>query len=163
MAKPPNYTFDPFEEAGISKEGLAPNTIKKAFERSKEVVLDQVRSDMDESRSSVSGRQFKKLNDKYAKHKRQAGLDPVPNLQFTGKLVDSLKVVTSGNKLSLTTEPSQGPKSDGHNNHSGDSQLPRRAFIPDSGKEERLRAGIRQTLKEEIQGIIDEREGNDDT
>ena len=54
--------------------------------------------------------------------------------ELTGDMPDALEVVRKrGTKLSLQIEGDEAPKADGHNNHSGDSPLPERRFIPKEG------------------------------
>jgi phage gpG-like protein len=158
MAKKVQYEFDPFDISGISKQGLKPDTIKRAVQAAKEVVVNAVRQDLDDTRSSVTGRNFKKLDPDYAKIKKRQGGIPIPNLQLSGDLASSIRVMSRSDKLVLTTEASQQAKADGHNNHSGQSKLPRRPFIPDEG--ETLRPGIRQEVAATIQSVIDGDEDN---
>ena len=91
---------------------------------------------------------YKKIKDK------ESGVT-VANLELTGDMLDALEVVRKrGTKLSLQIEGDEAPKADGHNNHSGDSPLPERRFIPKDG--ETLRDTIWRDVKRILQEYEDE-------
>lgn len=147
------YDFDPFVEAGISKRGLTDDQIQDVFDEVADFVLESVLNDVGEGVSPVTGKSFEQLSVKYAK---QEGKPRKPvTLELTGDLLDSVKVIKKDNKIRLTVSEDQQPKADGHNNFTGKSKLPRRPFIPDEDKDEKLRPEIRRGIKDIINTIIE--------
>ena len=67
-------------------------------------------------------------------------------------MLDAIKSSASGNQIEIKITGKQGSKADGHNNHSGKSQLPARKFIPDGKKGETYS----RTIIEGIRTIIDD-------
>lgn len=61
-------------------------------------------------------------------------------------MLDAMTVKAANGKITVEISGKQGDKADGHNNHSGDSQLPLRRFIPKEG-EDTFRKGIRDGIK----------------
>jgi hypothetical protein len=130
------FVFDPFEATGESvPEGSSKREVlDEISDYVKERILDSVAS----QKSPVKGYDWPKLSKSYKKFKEESGHPGVSDLQFSGDLLDALQVKkTRGNKIKVVIEGSQAPKADGHNNHSGESTLPLRRFIPseDDGDE----------------------------
>lgn len=149
------FIFDPFEVAGVEKPDISKAKRDQILRDVADYVLESVLSDVGDSRSPVTGKQFKKLDKDYAAEKKREGGTPVPNLLMQGDLLDSLLVKKKGDKLILTVGDSQQDKADGHNNHTGDSQLPRRPFIPDADESETFRPAIRQGIREIIDDVLE--------
>lgn len=144
------FDFDPL--AGVGKK-ITPSEEKRIVSRVKDYVLESVLSKVGEGISPVSGQgSFKRLNKEYAIN--QKGGNRLPNLELMGDMLDSLKIIKIGDKLRLTVDESQQDKADGHNNFSGKSALPRRAFIPDEKKGETFKKdileGIRTIIEDEL-------------
>lgn len=120
-------------------------------------VLDSVLSRVGDSSSPVAGQpaRWKGLSAEYAK---SIGKKPgAPStLELHGDLLDSIKVVRNGTGLRLTVDESEQPKADGHNNFSGKSNLPRRAFVPDEKRGEDFRPDIKEGIREVIQNFLDD-------
>ena len=157
------FIFSPFDfisERSAKKLDLLTNAQKKEItDRVKEYVLDAVKSDLSDQISSVTGRQFVKLSDEYAKVKKAAGKGTKANLIFDGDLVDSIRIRKgTDNRLKLTVLNSQMGKADGHNNHTGDSPLPRRAFIPNVQDDETFRPAIRREIKNIVESALNDLE-----
>lgn len=154
-SKTVKFTFNPFELAGVEKpEKITRSQMKRVMNLTSRAVLESVTTDMDRARSSVDGSKFDKLDPKYAQKKRSAGLSPTPNLEFSGKLKDSIRVERDGDTLTLTTLQSQQGKADGHCNHTGKSKLPERRFIPDA--DQTFRDGIKSQLVALIESALEE-------
>jgi hypothetical protein len=152
------YEFDPFDLVGISKSDIKRGDVASALEDVSNYVLESVLSFVGDETSPVSGRgKFKRLNKDYAHKKDEEGYTPEPNLMASGDMLDAVKVVKRGSKLVLTLDKSQQDKADGHNNHSGASDLPVRRFIPlnDKSSDETFKPailkGIKQILKDYIE------------
>jgi hypothetical protein len=91
-------------------------------------------------RSPVYGSAFESLTDEYKEKKQDEGLSGVPNLELTGEMLDQLDFRIEEDGILIGVFGDAAPRADGHNNLSGDSQIPTRRFIPDVG--EQFRDGI---------------------
>jgi len=135
------YEFDPFELSGVE----APkNPVKKreAMEEIADFVKTEVLSACAEGRSPVAGGQWKRtLSKEYREKKLEMSGVGYANMELTGDMLNALEVIPKrGDRISLQIEGAEAEKADGHNNFSGDSELPLREFIPKPG----------QTLKRDI-------------
>lgn len=148
MSRTVSFEFDPFELTGEElPEGAK---AKDVLEDVAQYVLEETLSHVGEEKSPVAGHgAFKKLSKAYASKKRADGHPPVPNLLFTGDMLDALKTKRRGNKVIIEISGKQGDKADGHNNHSGESELPLRRFIPteDETFKPKILDGIRRIIK----------------
>lgn len=134
------FEFDP-----IGDKKLSASDKREALDAVADYVREQVLEYVAGNESPVSGGKWKKtLSKKYKAFKEAEGGTGIPNMELYGNMLDKLDVVKVGNKLSLQITGKEAEKADGHNNHSGDSKLPERRFIPDKD----------QTFKRDIlQGI----------
>lgn len=156
MPRKVDFLFDPFEIAGVDKTDLDKSIVTQALADVRDYVLEAVLSDTADLRSAVTGRQFPKLSPDYAKHKKASGRKPIPNLEFDGDMLSSLSVTpASSGRLKLAVSASQSDKADGHNNHSGESSLPPRKFIPNADEDETFRPAIRQGIKDLIMVAVE--------
>lgn len=149
MATKVEYKFDPFELVGIKKSEIPKDKRDELLDEIADFVLESVLSDVGSARSPVNGSKFPGLSSEYKANKIRKGARPIANLELEGDLLDSLKVRKNHKEelLTLTVDPSQMPKADGHNNFSGDSMLPERKFIPNKDKDESFRPGIVNEIK----------------
>lgn len=147
MARKVKFDFNPFSQtfSGVRLKG---EKRQRALDEIKEFVLEQVLAKVGSSNSPVSGQsRFRRLSSEYRKEKLAEGGSGQADLELTGALLDSLKInELRGSTLRLTVDSDQQPKADGHNNFSGKSELPRRAFIPDADKNEKFKADIMQGI-----------------
>lgn len=152
------FVFDPFELVGLTekKEDAKRSDIADILDRVSDFILESVLVDIGDKRSPVTGRNFVKLSQDYAKFKKKEGHPAIPNLLFTGDLLDSIKVVKQKGMLKLTVEEDQQGKADGHNNFSGQSELPRRPFIPNKKAGETFRPEIRDGIAQIINDVLEE-------
>ena len=157
MARKVAFEFDPFEMAGIDKSSLDSRLVNEALSDIQDFVLESVLSDVAALKSPVTGRNFKALQSKeYIAHKKSKGLSPVPNLELDGSMLSSLKVVKKGkNRLVLTVDDEEADKADGHNNHSGESKIPERKFIPHEDSGESFRPAIRNGIKDLVMMAVE--------
>jgi phage gpG-like protein len=95
-------------------------------------LIDSIKDYLKDGESPVAGYKFKPLNKDYANEKK--GGDRTPNLKLEGDLLNSLSAEYEGDTLVIGVSSSQEGKADGHNNFSGDSNLPTRRFLADSGE-----------------------------
>lgn len=135
------FEFDPFELAGIEPPERASDR-REALSEISEFVLEQVLSHVGDQNSPVAGYgKFPALSKSYKEFKRSEGGTPVPNLELSGDMLNALKVKsTREGTIVMQITGKQGDKADGHNNHSGDSSLPLRRFIP--AEDETFKRGI---------------------
>lgn len=135
------FVFDPFEATGesVPKGANKREVLDEISDYVKESILDAVGS----HKSPVKGYSWPKLSKDYKKFKESSGHPGVADLQFSGDLLDALQVKkTRGNKIKVVIEGAQAPKADGHNNHSGESQLPLRRFIPSADDGDEFKSDI---------------------
>lgn len=149
------FEFDPFEVLGITPPKNRADR-DEALDRVAELVQTSILEYVGDAKSPVKGGPWKRsLSPEYKKIKGQESSSVVANMELTGDMLDALEVVRKrGTKLSLQIEGDEAPKADGHNNHSGDSSLPERRFIPKGG--ETLRDGIWRDVKRILQEYEDE-------
>lgn len=112
-----------------------------------ELLVTEILRSVEAGVSPVSGRsRFKILNEEYAS--REKGGNRRPNLELEGEMLDALTFKQKASGIEVGIFNSQAPKADGHNNHSGDSSLPLRRFIPTEGEE--FKSDIRLRMKDII-------------
>lgn len=149
------FEFDPFKVLGVSppKDKALRD---EALERVAELVKTEVLEYVGDAKSPVKGGPWKRsLSPGYKKIKAEESGVTVANLELTGDMLDALQVVRKrGTTLSLQIEGEEAPKADGHNNHSGDSPLPERRFIPKGS--ETLRDSIWRDVKRILTEYEDE-------
>lgn len=155
------FDFDPFEIAGVDKPR---GEIKEQIlESVADFVAEEVRASMESGVSPVSGEgKYKALSKLYKKKKIAEGLSGSPDLFFTGDLQSSIEVEFFKNKLRLTVPQSEQGKADGHNNFSGKSELPTRAFIPNASEDQTFKrhilSGIRDIVLEALDGEVSDKD-----
>lgn len=149
------YEFDPFKMTGVEPP-KSKRSESAAIRDVAEFVKTEVLAYVAESKSPVAGGSFKKsLSKEYKKRKQEQGGSSVADLELDGDLLNALEVtVKSGRKLSLQIVGEEAPKADGHNNHSGRSELPERIFIPK--KEQTFKRDIVQGVKRILEEYADE-------
>lgn len=128
------FEFDPFELAGVGR----PRNKAKAREAMDEIaafVEEKVIEACGDGRSPVAGGEWKRtLSKAYKKKKTAQGGNSYADMLLDGDMLLATGVVRAGENLKLRTKGSkQAAKADGHNNHSGNSPLPPRDFIPKAG------------------------------
>lgn len=142
MARDVSYEFDPFELAGVSREDVQdPDAV---LESVASYVQSQVLDDTGRGISAVYGTKWSGLNKDYKKTKQAKGGAPVANLELFGDMLLAVKTETKTNTVRIFVEDDQSDKADGHNNHSGESSLPLRRFIP--AESETFRSGINKEI-----------------
>lgn len=147
MARRVKYSFDPFEFARTKRP--KPDVRSEAMDRVRQVLDEEIRNYLAQAKSPVSkhGR-FRALSPEYRDKKTASGRPGIPNLEYFGDMLAALQVRKNVRKRRITVEIAgrQGDKADGHNNHSGESNLPTRRFIP--GENEKFNQVIERRIKE---------------
>ena len=150
MARQVKYDFNPFKITGTDPIGIKQKT--SVLKEIADFIVKGVRIKTKTGNSPVSGLgKYKKLNKEYAA--AQKGGNRTPNLRLKGDLMEGLKSFTlKGNIMRLTVDQSDNSKADGHNNHSGNSSLPPRRFIPKAKDGQTFKKniidGIRRIIKD---------------
>lgn len=149
MSRKVKFEFNPFDITGREpKKNKA-----DALEEIKFLVHAEILRYVSQGKSPVAGYgNFPKLNKQYAKS--QKGGNTLPNLELTGDMLSALEITSKGNKIVVEVPGKEADKADGHNNHSGDSKLPLRRFIP--AEDEFFKRQIENSIKEIIDRHNDE-------
>lgn len=118
-------------------------------------LVEQILSDVGESKSPVSGRSFVKLNKKYQEFKKEFSSSAIPNLELHGDMLDSLTFKDiGGGKIEVGIfDKTEAQKADNHNKFSSASEgtkVPKRQFIPKPNE------SFRPAIRKEIKDIIDQ-------
>ena len=153
------FEFDPFD--WVDDIELTNSERRKLEPEIKDYILKEILNKVAEGKSPVAGYgKFKKLDKDYIKIKKAEGGTVLSgggsNLELQGDLLESVKIVKQGSKLVLTVSKSQEGKADGHNNFSGESELPLRRFIPNAADEETFKRDIINGVKELIRNAAEE-------
>jgi hypothetical protein len=136
-------------ETSTTLEIDAPDDVKEEIG---EYLVEQILAYTADSKSPVSGYgNFPSLSKKYKELKEESGRAGVPNLDFEGDMLGSLDYEITEDGLKIGVFGDQAPKADGHNNLSGQSELPLRRFLPDSGE------AFKRDINTEIEAILTER------
>lgn len=146
MARKVTHSFDPYEFTGLERPGREGR--RDALERAAEALNEEIRAYLASAKSPVANTpRFQALSKAYKAKKQASGRPGIPNLEFFGDMLAAMQVRKNVQRGTITVEIAgkQGDKADGHNNHSGDSNLPTRRFIPAEG--ETFNKVIRQRLK----------------
>lgn len=135
-------------------------TVKKKVA---DLIYDEVLRYIARGKSPVQGeRDFKTLNEKYAKKEKQG--NRTPNLQLEGDLIredfdtlilDDADIIRVGHYKTSTAE-TEGEKADGHNQHSAKAQawalgknFPKRRYIPNEAQ------AFKSDIMDKVQNVID--------
>jgi hypothetical protein len=152
MARSVIYEFDPFEVTGLKKPKGANK--REILRDVGDFLVETVLKDVSNTNSPVKGHgKFKRLSKDYKAFKKSQGAGTKPNLELEGDMLEALKYTTKGDKIQIGIKGKQGDKADGHNNHSGESELPLRRFIPAEG--ETFKRGIIKGVKDIIKAYED--------
>lgn len=118
--------------------------------------MEQILRSVASRKSPITGEAFPALTPDYKEKKAALGLDPVPNLEQTGGMLDDLdfEVTRDGIKIGVFGEGAL--RADGHNNLSGESLLPERRFLPGEGQ------GFTPSIEREVERIIADFAGDDE-
>ncbi len=118
-----------------------------------EFLVEQILLSLSSAKSPVSGETFPALSKLYKEKKVAEGGRPVPDLELRGDLKDALTFRPTENGLEIGFFDEQAGKADGHNNFSGESELPKRRFLPGEGQ------NFKQSIVREVDRIVAEKAG----
>jgi hypothetical protein len=117
-----------------------------------DLIIDAILSSVSKAQSPVAGESFPGLSKEYKAKKVAAGHPGKPNLEFDGDMLAALGFHSTEDGIEVGIFGNQAPKADGHNNFSGESNLPQRRFLPDVGQEFKssIRSGVDKIVAEAI-------------
>jgi hypothetical protein len=76
------------------------------------------------------------------------GAPGVPNLELEGDMLGALTYEAKKDGIEIGVFGAEAPKADGHNNFSGESNLPERRFLPAEGET------FRSSIQKEVDAIV---------
>lgn len=135
-------------------KGIPPKERERVKKEIGNYIIEKTLDDVGDQKSPVTGRTFKALSKKYKDFKKSKA-SPVPNLELTGKMLDSFKFkkTPSGIEIGIFSNK-EAQKADNHNKFSSKSlrtKVPPRKFIPKNGRDtysKDITNGIARILKE---------------
>lgn len=113
-----------------------------------ELLVEKIKDYCSSANSPVDGYDWnKRLSPKYKKLKEAATGRKAADMDLTGEMLEALTYRATRDTVEVGIfDKSQVGKADGHNNFSGDSQLPLRRFIPNNEDEDKFKAPIMREL-----------------
>ena len=151
------HEFDPFELAGVEPPKSKAKQ-REILQNVADYLKPAIENYCDDMNSPVSGHgRFKNLTKKYANEKADAGGIPIPNLLLDGDMRSALVAKpTRQGTVKVEVVGKESDKADGHCNHSGNSRIPTRRFIPDEGEQ------FKRAILLDVKAIVQEGMGDDE-
>lgn len=139
------FEFNIWDYLGVAKPKQGVLQLKREL---KDFLLTAVLDRVGGGTSPVSGGKWKRalISKAYKDHKSGFSSSLFANMELTGEMLDHLEVISIGDDMRLRIKGKNAAKADGHNNHSGDSNLPTRLFIPKKGQ--RFKRDINSGMRE---------------
>ena len=135
-----SYKVDLSEE--LDKLGITGNKRKEAAQAAGEVALGGILEATEQEISPVNRmRGFPSLAKEYKKFKRKKGKGTKANLRLNEEMLPSMKVEADKNSFTIKITDSTEKKK-AYNHNTGDT-LPKRQFLPDDERDQKLKPGIR--------------------
>lgn len=142
-----SYVFDPLKGRKVVNKA-------EVLEEIAELIKDRMLEDISEQKSPVTGRKWPSIKSKeHAAAKGSSSAD----LDFTGEMLDKLKVEVKGNKIKVHVDSLKKAvkgRVEGHNQHDPSLKhpLPKRQFIPKGSQ------NFRRDILDEVNEIVEENE-----
>lgn len=126
-----------------------------------EYLREQVSLDLAAQKSPVSGQKFPALSKNYASYKKREVGNNKANLDFSGDMQSAIDFTTTSEGIEFGVFGADAPKADGHNNFSGDSDLPLRQFVPNVGEgfTRKIQAGVDDIIRNYVNENMELDEG----
>jgi hypothetical protein len=118
----------------VSNLSISASAKRKIKEEVGEYLKEQILLSVGESKSPIVGEKFPALSKSYKKFKEDNNRPGTANLEFNGDMLDALDYELTEDGVKIGIYGSEAPKADGHNNFSGDSEIPQRRFLPEKGQ-----------------------------
>jgi hypothetical protein len=123
-----------------------------------EYLVEQTLAAMGEKKSPIAGAPpFPPLSKNYKKRKLQEVGSGEANLEFDGQMKDETDYKDTKDGIKIGVFGERAGAADGHNNLSGNSNLPRRQFLPDEGQT--YKANISREVERIVADILSEQKG----
>ena len=117
-----------------------------------EYLKEQVLTYVAAQSTPISGAGYKSsLSSKYAKVKQAEVGNQLANLELTGGMLDQFDYRVTSSGVEIGVYGSAALRADGHNNFSGDSDLPERRFLPKEGE------SFKSQITREVKRIIEDK------
>jgi hypothetical protein len=142
--------IDLFEDRKLSAE-----TKESIRQEVGQFLVEQINLHLAKTQSPVDGGTFKALSPKYKKEKQSDGLAGRPDLEFSGQMKDQIDFRSTSKGIEIGVFGSAAARADGHNNFSGQSQIPTRQFLPKEGET------FKSSIDREINKIINDKIAED--
>lgn len=114
-------------------------------------LVEQILGAVATEESPVSGESWPGLSPEYKKIKKAEGASPVPNMELTGDMLNSLTFRPTARGVEVGFFGDQADKADGHNKLSGrENNTPKRRFLPGEGQD------FKSSIASEVEAIIAE-------
>lgn len=120
-----------------------------------ELLKDQILLAVGNTRSPISGEGWPSLSKDYRKFKQSQNLPGKANMEFSGDMLDNLEFRETSKGIEIGVFGPDAKKADGHNNFSGQSDLPQRRFLPGEGQ--RFKRDIQSRIDQIIADAVSER------
>lgn len=129
---------------------------KRVAEDVSDLLKTSILQEVGNTRSPLAGLSWPSLSKDYKKFKTKKNLPGKANLEFSGEMLDDFDTeVKDSGKIELNvTGDKSAAKADGHNNFSGQSNLPLRRFLPK--EEDRFKKGIETQVNEIVARAVGE-------
>jgi hypothetical protein len=140
--------IDLFDGAKLSKADKI-----KVAEEARDILQDVILKSVGNAKSPIKGESWPGLSKEYKAFKESKNRNGIANMELSGDMLDSLdgKVSATG-KLTMGYFGSEAKKADGHNNFSGDSDLPQRRSLP--GVDQVFKGGVEKQINELVREAV---------
>ena len=144
------YTVDLTEE--LDKRNVKPHKRKEATMEAGEEALKNILQYSEAQKSSVSGKGWKELSEKYKNFKKEMGKGGKANLKLHGDMLSSLKVESNRKSFTIKiTDPDEKKKAYNHNTEKDSvNTSPKRQFLPNDEDGESFHKPIETKYKKKL-------------
>ncbi len=132
----------------LELDGVPAKARNEVKEKVGEFLVEQTLLAVGGSSSPVQGEEWPALSAAYKHWKEGQGGSNEPDLELSGGMLDALDFNPTSDGIEIGVYGKAAPRADGHNNLSGESDLPQRRFLPGEGQE------YKSSIQKEIDAII---------
>lgn len=132
-----------------------PNDVKTKIKQDVgDYLIESILTSVGHAESPIDGESWPALNKEYRKKKVEAGSSPIPNMELSGDMLDSLTYKNTRDGIELGfIGTKEAWKADGHLKFSGEeNNTPQRRFLPAAGQEftSKIQQGIERIIADNI-------------